>query len=55
MVATQQVTGFLENTCGDRNRNKAMKVFLSSAHEDLVEYRAKAAQAIERLGQGGVQ
>jgi CheY-like chemotaxis protein len=32
-----------------------MKVFLSSTYEDLREYRAKAAQAIERLGQHGVR
>jgi hypothetical protein len=32
-----------------------MKVFLSSTYEDLVEYRAKAAQAIERLGQRGIR
>jgi hypothetical protein len=32
-----------------------MKVFLSSTYQDLVEYRAKAAQAIERLGQQGIR
>lgn len=32
-----------------------MKVFLSSTYEDLREHRAKAAQAIERLGQHGVR
>jgi CheY-like chemotaxis protein len=32
-----------------------MKVFLSSTYEDLREHRAKAAQAIERLGQQGVR
>jgi CheY-like chemotaxis protein len=32
-----------------------MKIFLSSTYVDLVEHRAKAAQAIERLGQQGVR
>jgi uncharacterized protein DUF4062 len=32
-----------------------MKVFLSSTYEDLREHRAKAAQAIERLGQHGIR
>lgn len=32
-----------------------MKVFLSSTYEDLREHRAKAAQAIERLGQRGIR
>ena len=32
-----------------------MKIFLSSTYEDLIEYRAKAAQAIERLGQQGIR
>jgi CheY-like chemotaxis protein len=32
-----------------------VKIFLSSTYEDLVEYRAKAAQAIERLGQQGIR
>jgi hypothetical protein len=32
-----------------------MKVFLSSTYEDLIEYRLKAANAIERLGQQGVR
>ena len=32
-----------------------MKVFLSSTYEDLREHRAKAAQAIERLGQQGIR
>jgi len=32
-----------------------MKVFLSSTYDDLREHRAKAAQAIERLGQHGVR
>lgn len=32
-----------------------MKVFLSSTYEDLRDHRAKAAQAIERLGQRGVR
>jgi hypothetical protein len=32
-----------------------MRVFLSSTYEDLVEYRSKAANAIERLGQQGVR
>jgi CheY-like chemotaxis protein len=32
-----------------------MKFFLSSTYEDLREHRAKAAQAIERLGQHGVR
>jgi hypothetical protein len=32
-----------------------MRVFLSSTYEDLVDYRAKAASAIERLGQQGVR
>src|SRR4051812_40159237 len=31
-----------------------MRVFLSSAYEDLIDYRAKAASALERLGQQGV-
>ena len=32
-----------------------MKVFLSSTYEDLREHRAKAAQAIERIGQHGIR
>jgi CheY-like chemotaxis protein len=32
-----------------------MKVFLSSTYEDLREHRARAAEAIERLGQQGVR
>jgi CheY-like chemotaxis protein len=32
-----------------------MKIFLSSTYEDLKEHRAKAAQAIERLGQQGIR
>ena len=32
-----------------------MKVFLSSTYKDLIEYRAKASQAIERLGQQGIR
>ena len=32
-----------------------MKVFLSSTYDDLREHRAKAAQAIERLGQHGIR
>lgn len=32
-----------------------MKVFLSSTYVDLIEYREKAANAIERLGQQGVR
>jgi CheY-like chemotaxis protein len=32
-----------------------MRVFLSSTYEDLVEHRAKAANAVERLGQQGVR
>jgi len=32
-----------------------MKVFLSSTYEDLREHRAKAAQAIERLGQHDIR
>ena len=32
-----------------------MRVFLSSTYEDLIEYRAKAANAIERLDQQGVR
>lgn len=32
-----------------------MRIFLSSTYEDLRSYRAKAAQAIERLGQQGVR
>jgi hypothetical protein len=32
-----------------------MRVFLSSTYEDLVEYRANAAAALERLGQQGVR
>jgi CheY-like chemotaxis protein len=32
-----------------------MRVFLSSTYEDLIEYRAKAANAVERLGQHGVR
>ena len=32
-----------------------MKVFLSSTYEDLREHRAKAAQAIERLGQHSIR
>jgi ribosomal protein S18 acetylase RimI-like enzyme len=38
-----------------RNDSETMKVFLSSTYEDLREHRAKAAQAIERLGQQGVR
>jgi CheY-like chemotaxis protein len=32
-----------------------MRIFVSSTYEDLVEYRKKAADAIERLGQQGVR
>ncbi len=32
-----------------------MKIFLSSTYEDLLDHRAKAAQAIERLGQHGIR
>jgi CheY-like chemotaxis protein len=32
-----------------------MKIFLSSTYEDLVDHRAKAAQAVERLGQHGIR
>jgi CheY-like chemotaxis protein len=32
-----------------------MRVFLSSTYEDLIEYRAKAANAVERLGHQGVR
>jgi CheY-like chemotaxis protein len=32
-----------------------MKIFLSSTYDDLRQYRASAAQAIERLGQYGVR
>jgi CheY-like chemotaxis protein len=32
-----------------------MKIFLSSTYEDLVEHRAKAAQAVERLGQEDIR
>jgi CheY-like chemotaxis protein len=32
-----------------------MKVFLSSTYDDLREHRARAAQAVERLGQHGVR
>jgi Domain of unknown function (DUF4062) len=32
-----------------------MKIFLSSTYQDLVEYRAVAAEALERLGQQGVR
>jgi CheY-like chemotaxis protein len=32
-----------------------MKIFLSSTFEDLIEHRAKAAQAVERLGQQGIR
>jgi CheY-like chemotaxis protein len=32
-----------------------MRIFLSSTYEDLVDHRAKAASAIERLGQQGVR
>jgi CheY-like chemotaxis protein len=32
-----------------------MRAFLSSTYEDLVDYRAKAASAIERLGQQGIR
>ena len=31
-----------------------MKIFLSSTYEDLVDHRARAAQAVERLGQHGI-
>jgi CheY-like chemotaxis protein len=33
----------------------AMKIFLSSTYQDLIEHRTKAAQAIERLGQHGIR
>src|SRR3954453_16511438 len=32
-----------------------MRIFLSSTFEDLIEYRAKAATALERLGQQGIR
>lgn len=32
-----------------------MKIFLSSTYEDLAEHRAKAAHAVERLGQHGIR
>ncbi len=32
-----------------------MKVFISSTHKDLVDHRAKVAEAVERLGQQGVR
>jgi hypothetical protein len=32
-----------------------MKIFLSSTYVDLVEYRAAAANALERLGQQGIR
>jgi CheY-like chemotaxis protein len=32
-----------------------MKIFLSSTYSDLVEYRAAAANALERLGQQGIR
>jgi CheY-like chemotaxis protein len=32
-----------------------MRIFLSSTFEDLIEYRAKAASAVERLGQQGIR
>ena len=32
-----------------------MKVFISSTYQDLTDYRKKAAEAIERLGQQGVR
>lgn len=32
-----------------------MKAFISSTYQDLVEYRQKAAEAIERLGQQGIR
>lgn len=32
-----------------------MKIFLSSTFEDLIDHRAKAAQAVERLGQHGIR
>ena len=32
-----------------------MKVFVSSTYKDLVDHRAKVAEAVERLGQQGVR
>jgi Domain of unknown function (DUF4062) len=32
-----------------------MKVFISSTYEDLIDYRTKTAEAVERLGQQGVR
>jgi CheY-like chemotaxis protein len=32
-----------------------MKVFISSTYQDLIEYRRKTAEAIERLGQQGIR
>lgn len=32
-----------------------MKVFISSTHMDLIDHRAKVAEAVERLGQQGVR
>ena len=41
--------------CVLARRLTPMKVFLSSTYGDLREHRAKAAQAVERLGQHGVR
>jgi hypothetical protein len=32
-----------------------VRIFLSSTYEDLIDYRTKAASAIERLGQQGIR
>ena len=32
-----------------------MKVFISSTYQDLIDYRTKTAEAVERLGQQGVR
>lgn len=32
-----------------------MKIFISSTYKDLVDHRARTAEAIERLGQQGVR
>jgi CheY-like chemotaxis protein len=32
-----------------------MKVFISSTYQDLIEYRKKAAEVVERLGQQGIR
>jgi hypothetical protein len=41
--------------CVLARRLTLMKVFLSSTYRDLREHRAKAAQAVERLGQHGIR